>query len=122
MKRTKWLLLALGLLAAPYALGLAQPLGGIRSFVVTLSSDSPTLIKDPAGIASYNAVACHNPSSTEAYFGGPDVDPANGYEICSGSGCAGTEIRVDGRSLYGTTDPDSDGGTLTLDVKCITGR
>ena len=115
MKRTKWLLLALGLLAAPYALGLAQPLGGIRSFEVTVS-DEPTLIKDAAGIASYNAVACRNLSGTIVYFGGPDVETTTGYEVCNSSSCVGTEVRVDGRSLYAVV------ASGTTAIRCITGR
>ncbi len=83
---------AAGMLTAAIAAYAGTPFKSVKSFEITCANTA-TIINN--GDGGYNSVRCQNTSSTEVYLGGSAVTTAQGYPVCSGSGCADSALTVD---------------------------
>ncbi len=103
--------LALGALVLVFAMGLAAPLRGLRTFTVTCLT-SATRISD--GLGDISAFTVFNGSATPAFIGGSDVDNSTkGMPVCTSAvagACYDNKFPVDGGGAYCL----STGGAVTL--------
>lgn len=95
--------------------GLANPVGGIRTFQVACLASAPVAVTDSKGVS---ALRVWNNSATPVYLGSSAMTGAtNGMPICTATAsCIAADMPIDGGGLYCL----SSSGTVTVTV--IAGR